>query len=124
MDFTFFDKSAPENLVDRNIWLCLNTTSELHLDVDNGQYSSEKGIIFDPANPISPRYQYSIESIVNVPVLQNLLFDQSLLAFAQEYLGAKPILDLVAFWWSLTFMGKVNLRRHKCITLIWTESSL
>jgi len=102
--FYIFDKKLPENLVDE-IYNYALTEPVNYLDADNGQYSPEK-VIFDPANPISPRYQYSIESIVNVPVIQNLLFDQSLLAFAQEYLDAKPILDLVAFWWSLPFNGK------------------
>ena len=67
-------------------------------------YSSEK-VIFDSANPISPRYQFSNSEILQCKPLQKLIFDFSLLKFAQEYLGCKPILDLVAFWWSAPFNG-------------------
>ena len=76
-----------------------------YLDTNTNAYSEEK-VLFSPKEPKSPRYEFSPDSIVNLPAVQNLLFDQSLLAFAQEYLGTKPILDLIAFWWSLPFNGK------------------
>ena len=38
--------------------------------------------------------------------LERLVFDQSILAVAQEYLKCSPVLDLVAFWWSLPYEGK------------------
>ena len=35
-----------------------------------------------------------------VPAAQRLLADESLLVVAQRYLGAAPVQDLVAMWWS------------------------
>lgn len=102
--YYIFDQSLPENLVSE-IYNYALTEPLSYLDVNTEQYAKEK-VIFDPKNPISPRYQFSNESIVKFPAIQKLMFDQSLLTFAQEYLGAKPILDLLAFWWSLPFNGK------------------
>ncbi len=102
--FYIFDKELPVDITEK-IYNYALTEPLNYLDVETGAYS-DKQVVFDPENPISPRYQFSNESIVNFPVIQDLLFDQSLLAFAQEYLGTKPILDLVAFWWSLPFNGK------------------
>ncbi len=78
-----------------------------YLEVDTKEQEASKlKVIFDANNPISPRYQFNSQEIFANSELQKLIFDQSLLAFAQEYLGSKPILDLVAFWWSAPFSGK------------------
>src|SRR5690606_10997252 len=57
---------------------------------------------------ISPRYNFSRASILRSRELQQLIFDDSLRAVAQEYLGCKPILDHLAFWWSAPFEGKAR----------------
>jgi len=79
-----------------------------YLMVDNKpkiKYSDNK-INVDTANPISPRYEYGFEQIMKCKELERLVFDQSILAVAQEYLKCSPVLDLVAFWWSLPYKGK------------------
>ncbi len=81
--------------------------SYLNVDSNKQEYSEDK-IIFDSNNPISPRYEFNNEEIFKCSTLQNLIFDQSLFNFAQEYLGCKPILDIVAFWWSAPFKGKAK----------------
>lgn len=58
---------------------------------------------FDRANPKSVRFDYEACDLVSNPILQELIFDESILRFAQDYLGAAPILDLVAMWWHTTF---------------------
>ncbi|MGX7668337.1 phytanoyl-CoA dioxygenase family protein [Flavobacterium pedocola] len=76
----------------------MNTSNNLQ------EYSKDK-VVFNENEPISPRYQFTNEEILKCSTLQELTFDYSLLKFAQEYLGCKPILDLVAFWWSAPFNG-------------------
>lgn len=78
-----------------------------YLNTETGKQSVEK-IKYDPKTPISPRYNFPRESILKSEVLQDLIFDDSLSAFAQEYLGCKPILDHLAFWWSQPFNGKAK----------------
>ena len=69
------------------------------------KYSDNK-INVDTEKPVSPRYEYDFVQIMGCKELQSLVFDQSLLAVAQEYLKCSPVLDLVAFWWSLPYEGK------------------
>ena len=102
--FYIFDKLLPEHLTNELYNYGLTTPCQ-YLDLETKSYSN-KEVFFNPTNPISPRYEFNNASIVNLPAIQQLLFDKSLLAFAQEYLGVKPILDLIAFWWSLPFEGK------------------
>jgi hypothetical protein len=41
--------------------------------------------------------------------VKNLITDESLIYFAQEYMGCTPILDLFAMWWSAPYSkGKVQ----------------
>jgi hypothetical protein len=55
---------------------------------------------FDEAAPRAVRYDVGEEDAVAIPAAQRIVADESLLAVAQAYLGAAPIQDLVAMWWS------------------------
>ncbi|MFN8018495.1 MAG: phytanoyl-CoA dioxygenase family protein [Acidimicrobiales bacterium] len=55
---------------------------------------------FDEAAPQSVRYDVPEADAVASPAAQRLIADLSLLAVAQGYLGATPVQDLVAMWWS------------------------
>lgn len=58
---------------------------------------------FDPAAPVSKTYRMAIEDTVRNPAMQRLMADQSLLAVAERYLGAHPILSGINMWWSPAF---------------------
>lgn len=104
--FFIFDAILPQKSLDAIFEYAKNTpVSYLDLDAENEESKSKK-VIFDELNIISPRYQFTGNEVFGCSELQQLIFDKSLLAFAQEYLGCKPILDLVAFWWSAPFFGK------------------
>ena len=58
---------------------------------------------FNRQNPPSIRFDYEGSDLISNQVLQTLIFDESILDFAQSYLGAAPVLDLVTMWWHTTF---------------------
>lgn len=103
--FFLFDKTLPDEVTDSILDYAIKTPISF-LDVNSNiqQYSNEK-ILFNESAPVSPRYELNSNEIYNCGELQKLIYDQSLLAFAQEYLGCRPILDLVACWWSAPFKG-------------------
>jgi hypothetical protein len=55
---------------------------------------------FDPSSPAAVRYDLDEQDVLACSITQQLLGDQSLLAIAQQYLGAAPVQDMVAMWWS------------------------
>lgn len=55
---------------------------------------------FDADRPLARRYDIPEEELLACEAVQNLLADVSLLRLAQEYLGASPVQDIVAGWWS------------------------
>jgi hypothetical protein len=56
--------------------------------------------VFDPTDVHAVRYDLDEADVVCSLAAQRLLADESLLALAQEYLGAAPVQDMVAMWWS------------------------
>lgn len=56
--------------------------------------------IYDPKNPKAVRYYIPDQALIDNLDVQEIIADPTLLAIAQEYLGAKPILDHVCMWWS------------------------
>ncbi len=77
-----------------------NANGDYKIDVVNVEE------IFNESHIQSPLYQFSMDKIIGCKEIQNLVFDTSLLAFAQEYLNTKPIVDLLAMWWSVPFAGR------------------
>jgi hypothetical protein len=55
---------------------------------------------FDATAPIAVRYDVDEQTILRVPAAQRLVADDSVRRLAQRYLGATPVQDLVAMWWS------------------------
>lgn len=103
--FFVFDEMLPEKVTDAILDYAIKTPiSFLEVNSNKQQYSTDK-VLFDESAPLSPRYELNSTEIYNCEELQKLIYDQSLLAFAQEYLGCKPILDLIACWWSAPFKG-------------------
>lgn len=103
--YFIFEKKLSEDIVEEITRIALQTRCSF-LDVETNKYNTTDLTKFDEKKPVSPRYDIPIVDIINNEVIQNLIFDSSLLTFAQEYLGVRPILDLIAFWWSAPFNGK------------------
>jgi len=104
--FYVFEKKLSADVVDA-ITRYAKTTPCKYLKVGTGSIGySEERILFDENSAVSPRYQFSQQQIIDNKSLQQLIFDQSLLAVAQEYLGTRPILYLLAMWWSVPFHGE------------------
>ena len=60
-------------------------------------------VLYDRAAPVSRRYNFEEQVVIEQPVVQRLMADESLLSFAQEYFGAAPLLDFMVLWWSTMF---------------------
>lgn len=63
---------------------------------------------FDPDDPRAIRYDVPEEELIACAAVQDILADESLLSLAQDYLGAAPVQDLVAAWWSAPGPGSAS----------------
>ncbi len=63
---------------------------------------------FDAAAPQAVRYELDEADVIACAAAQRLAADRSLLELARRYLGATPIQDLVAMWWSVPGPGAAS----------------
>lgn len=106
--FHVFNSKLPEHTVNAIYqYATVTPTSYLKTDGLARGYSNDQ-VLFDENHPISPRYEFTANQILQCKELQELIFDTSLLAVAQKYLATKPVLDLLAMWWSAPFNGEAK----------------
>lgn len=63
-------------------------------------YASERNA------PRGVRYDFDMADVVANPDVQKLLCDLSFLSVAQSYLRARPVADVLGFWWNTAFNAK------------------
>jgi hypothetical protein len=73
---------------------------EAECSVINAQGRVPTRARFDPRHPAGIRMDLREEDVLRCGAVQRLLADETLLSVAQAYLGAAPIQDMVAMWWS------------------------
>jgi len=99
--FVVFENILTPELCEDFIKMSLKTPGITR--VMDGEKGERKSMYFDRGNPQSVRFDYSASDLVSHEIVQKLISDESIFDFAQRYLGAAPILDLVAMWWHTTF---------------------
>jgi hypothetical protein len=107
--FYQFEERLPDALCDRLTELARTQPCRVRpLDSDPG--APEMIAKYDENKPIGVRYDVLEQSLLDAPVVQELISDYSLLTVAQAYLGAPPILDIVAMWWHTAFSREPQKR--------------
>ena len=74
----------------------------------DGGVGKVESVKFDRQNPQSIRIDYTSQDLVDQNVVQELISDESILSFAQDYLGAAPIIDLIAMWWHTNYSSHAD----------------
>ncbi|TGN08014.1 phytanoyl-CoA dioxygenase family protein [Leptospira ilyithenensis] len=82
-----------------------NEASVLPLETNNGPLRKEKINLNDP---VTIRYTFSEEDLINDPTIQELMTDNSILSVAQEYLGCMPRADGTNMWWHTDYSNEPN----------------
>jgi len=67
------------------------------------QYS-EDTVPYESDNVISPQYNAPAQTLMENPVVQDMVSDPLLLDISQRYFGASPVFDFVALWWSPPYL--------------------
>jgi len=66
------------------------------------------GSVYQRERPAAETYRFSEQSLLEIPDVQKLITDYSILALAHLYVGVPPILDLIAMWWSTAFAREAS----------------
>jgi len=101
--YLLFPAKLPVDQLDRLRAFASDTPAKLRrMDRQSAAPKTEL-LKYDPGNPLAVRYDYQTQDLLDNPDVQSLLGDHSLLAIAQEYLGAKPRADILSMWWHTNF---------------------
>jgi hypothetical protein len=87
----------PPVACDRLVRFASTTPSYPRFDL----HRREGKVVFDPARPLSVRYDFDEGDVMSQTDVQQLASDLGILGLAETYLGCDPILDLVSMWWSV-----------------------
>ena len=68
--------------------------------MDDGAASDAAAAPYPREKPDAILYDFREQDLINNATVQNLMADRSIVAVAQNYLNAQPIVDVVTMWWS------------------------
>ena len=83
--YTVFDSILDAEWCEKFMQLALNTTGK-YRQMDDGQGGSLE-TRFSRENPLSVRFDYDSQNLINEELVQKILADTSILKFAQDYLN-------------------------------------
>lgn len=60
--------------------------------------------LYDRSNIVSTMYNFDQQVLAEQSVVQELLTDETILSVAGTYLGAEPVIKMIAMWWSTNYL--------------------
>ncbi len=97
-----FDNKLSEELCDA--LLTFATTQECLPQLIQNESGANTGpCIYQRGAPQTSRYNFNTQDLLQNKEIQNLMADSCFADVAQRYLGACPLVDVVAMWWSTDF---------------------
>lgn len=100
--FYVFENRLPATLCDRLLQYAISHPCKMR-PMDGGQSGNPVAAIYHRGFPQSVRYDFDTQSLLENHDVQKILADLSFTAIAQEYLGARPVLDVLGMWWHTDF---------------------
>jgi len=101
-----FSRRLPDEVCDQLTAYALGHEAEVRVTDEqaSARGRTPKRAIYDPSRPPEGvRYDFSQQQVMDIPEVQDLLSDLSIIAVAQSYLGAQPVADVMCLWWSTAF---------------------
>jgi hypothetical protein len=97
-----FENRLSDELCDKILKYSLSEKSSVRA-MDGQSNYKPLSIEYDRDKPLGIRYDFTSDQLISNPDIQALLGDTSLIAVAQSYLRAAPIVDVIAMWWHTAF---------------------
>jgi hypothetical protein len=105
LGFYVFDARLPEDFCNQLLEFATTHCCQAR-PMDGEEIENKKDIVYPRNMPSAIRYDFKLNDLLENQVLQAILADTSFAALAQEYLGTKPVVDVIALWWHTNFTDK------------------
>jgi phytanoyl-CoA dioxygenase PhyH len=100
--FYVFQQQLPADMCDRLLQYAL-TQRCVTRRMDGGQPTQAVAATYPRGTPNAVRYDFDLADLLANHDVQRLLADPSLVALAQDYLGSRPVIDVLSMWWHTDF---------------------
>ena len=103
--YYIFEDRLPEDLCDRLLLYATSHACNMR-PMDGEGLGRPITVTYHKGAPQAVRYDFGIQELLQNPDIQNLLADLSFSAVAQDYLKARPVIDIISMWWHTDFSDK------------------
>ena len=103
--FYIFENRLPEELCDRLLQYSTSNPCKLRV-MDAEQLGKPISAIYHRDAPQAVRYEFDTQDLLNNKDVQEVLADLSFAAVAQDYLGSRPVMDVLGLWWHTAFSDR------------------
>jgi hypothetical protein len=97
-----FEKKIPLEICDRLIEFALSHPCVMYPMDGKGSEKAQQAV-YPRGRPEAIRYDFTTQDLLANRDVQMLLADMSFPAVAQEFLGARPVIDVLGMWWSTAY---------------------
>lgn len=101
--FVLFPAVLPAAVCDRLTRFALETPASVRRMDHEPEAVEKRTARFDAVAPLGVRYDYETSALLDNIDVQALLADRSLISIAQEYLGSRPVADVLSMWWHTNY---------------------
>lgn len=103
-----FESRLPADICDRLLEYALTHPCKMR-PMDGSGLSAPIRTIYHRDSPQAVRYDFETQDLLGNEDIQNIMADTGFAAVAQDYLGSKPIIDIVTMWWHTRFSDKPDM---------------
>ncbi|WP_292781435.1 phytanoyl-CoA dioxygenase family protein [Methylophilus sp. UBA6697] len=106
--YYIFDSRLPDDICDRLLDYSLTQPCYMRC-MDDGSFSAPIRTAYHRDNPQAVRYDFETQDLLKNEDIQSIMADEGFATVAQDYLGSKPIIDIVTMWWHTRFSDKPDM---------------
>ncbi len=103
-----FENRLPGELCDRLLQFATSHTCKIR-PMDGDKLGKPVDAVYHRDAPRAVRYDFDTQDLLNNPDVQKVIADLSFAAVSQDYLGARPVLDVLSMWWHTSFSDKPDM---------------
>ena len=100
-----FQQTLSAQMCDRLLQFALSTPARVR-PMKGQRNPTAADAVYQRDKPVAARYDFRADDVINLPDVQGLMADPSLLWVAQSYLRTTPVADVTTMWWHTSFSNQ------------------
>lgn len=106
--YHIFENRLPDDLCDRLLQYATSHPCNMR-PMDGALAGNQISVIYHRGAPQTVRYDFVTQDLLKNKDVQKIIADLSFAAVAQDYLGARPVMDVLSMWWHTAYSDKPDM---------------